>query len=250
MLVHLAADAIPLELCIAGQQVPQLLVRLSDCLVVSFLGFLEHLTSLLNLHLAGCNIYRRQDSVSRLRGFLEILQRLRPSCNSPGKNLALLGQPLLFNHSEYCNYVCKIFLIVPTGVNRHAEVGRVGKLGLEDLRIFLGRDNVYHGDVRNRQPMRQLPLLALSVLQPVLGLEGGTILAWCQSPVPSRSFLKEDFGRTCRNPAIEMVAWRFAECKNFLVPKTTCLCQFRTYDRLDGLVTKVWPLTKCTTQGE
>jgi hypothetical protein len=45
------------------------------------------------------------------------------------------------------------------------------------------------------------------------------ILACCQSPVPSRSFLKEDFGRTCRNPAIWMVAWRFTECKNFLVPK-------------------------------
>jgi hypothetical protein len=56
-LVHLAARAIPLGLCIAGQQVPQLLVRLSDCLVVSLLGLLKHLVSLLNLHLAGRNIY-------------------------------------------------------------------------------------------------------------------------------------------------------------------------------------------------
>jgi hypothetical protein len=32
------------------------------------------------------------------------------------------------------------------------------------------------------------------------------ILAYCQSPVPSRSFLKEDFGGTCRNPAVEMAA--------------------------------------------
>ncbi len=60
------------------------------------------------------------------------------------------------------------------GVNRHAEVGRTGKIDLEDMRIFLGCDDVYHGDVRNRQPMRQLPLLALRVLQPVWGFEGGT----------------------------------------------------------------------------
>ncbi len=59
MLVHLVVDAIPLEMCITGQQVPQLLVRLGDCLVVSLLGFLKHLLSLLNLHLAGCNINAR-----------------------------------------------------------------------------------------------------------------------------------------------------------------------------------------------
>ncbi len=76
MLVHLAADAIPLGLCVAGQQVPQLLIRLSDCLVVSLLGVLEHLLSLLNLHLAGHNVYRHRDGVPRLRGFLEILQCL------------------------------------------------------------------------------------------------------------------------------------------------------------------------------
>jgi hypothetical protein len=56
-LVHLAADAIPLGLCITKQQVPQLLVHLGNCLVVSLLGFLEHLSCLLNLHLAGCNIH-------------------------------------------------------------------------------------------------------------------------------------------------------------------------------------------------
>ncbi len=57
MLMHLAADAFPLGLCVAGQQVPQLLVRLGNCLVVSLLGLLEHLLSLLNLHLVGRNIY-------------------------------------------------------------------------------------------------------------------------------------------------------------------------------------------------
>ncbi len=145
------ADVIPLGLCVAEQQVPQLLIRLGDCLVVSLLGFLEHLGSLLNLYLAGRNINRRLDGVLRLRGFLEILQRLGPSCNSLGENLALLGQPLLFNHSEDCNYVREVFLIVPTRVNRHAEVGHVRKLDLEDLRIFLGRDDVYHGDIRNNK---------------------------------------------------------------------------------------------------
>ncbi len=58
-LVHLAADAIPLGLCIAGQQVPQLLVRLGYHLVMSLLGFMEHLNRLLNLHLVGLNINRR-----------------------------------------------------------------------------------------------------------------------------------------------------------------------------------------------
>jgi hypothetical protein len=172
--MHLAADAIPLGLCIAGQQVPQLLIQLGDCLVVSFLGFLEHLLSLLNLHLAGRNVYRRQDGVSRLRGFLEILQCLGSSCNSHGKNLALLGQPLLFNHLEDCNYVREVFLIVPTEVNGHAEVGCIRKLDLEDLRIFLGSDDVYHQDVWNVRSMRQLSFFTLSILQPVWGPEGGT----------------------------------------------------------------------------
>jgi hypothetical protein len=58
-LVHLVADTIPLGLCVAGQQVLQLLVQFGDCLVVSLLRFLEHLLGLLNLHLAGCNIYAR-----------------------------------------------------------------------------------------------------------------------------------------------------------------------------------------------
>ncbi len=80
----------------------------------------------------------------------------------------------MFDHSEDCNFVHKVFLVVPTGVNGHAEVGRVRKLDLEDLGFFLGRDNVYHLDIRNGRPMRQLPLLALSVLQPIWGLEGGT----------------------------------------------------------------------------
>jgi hypothetical protein len=88
--------------------------------------------------------------------------------------LALLEQPLRFDDSEDRNNVCEVFLIVPMGVDGHAEVGRVRKLDLEDLGFFLGRDNVNHGNVRNGRPMRQLPFLALSVLQPIRRLEGGT----------------------------------------------------------------------------
>ncbi len=174
MLVHLAADVIPLGLCIAGQQVPQLLIQLGNCLVASLLGLLEHLLSLLNLHLAGRNINACQDGVLRFLGFLKILQCLGPSHNSLGKHPALLGQPLLFDHSEDCNNVRKVFLIVPTGLDGHAEVGHVRKLDLEDLGFCLGRDDVYHRNVRNGRPMRQPPFLALSVLQPFRRLEGGT----------------------------------------------------------------------------
>jgi hypothetical protein len=131
----------------------------------------------------------------KLRGFLEILQRLIPSCNSLGETSALLGQPLLFNHSEDCNCVRKVCLIVPTRVDRHAEVGRIGKLDLEDLRIFLGHDDVTHGDVQDRRPMRQLPLLALSILQPVWGLEGGTHFGLMPESGTQQEFLKRRLQR-------------------------------------------------------
>ncbi len=55
-LVHLAANTIPLELQVTGQEVPQKLVHLDNCLVVSFLGFLEHQLSLLNLQLASLHV--------------------------------------------------------------------------------------------------------------------------------------------------------------------------------------------------
>jgi hypothetical protein len=122
MLVHLMADAITLGLCIAGQQVPQLLVRLGYRLVMSLLGFLEHLNCLRNLHLAGLNINRRRDGVSRLCGFLEIPERLGPSYNSLGEYPALPGQPLLLDYSKDCDNVRKVFLIVSPGVNRDTEV--------------------------------------------------------------------------------------------------------------------------------
>jgi hypothetical protein len=70
--------------------------------------------------------------------------------------------------------VREVFLVVPMGVSGHAEVGRIRKLDLEDSRLFLGHDDVYHRDIRNGQPMRQLSFFALSVLQPIWGFEGGT----------------------------------------------------------------------------
>jgi hypothetical protein len=67
--------------------------------------------------------------------------------------------------------MCKVFLIVPTGVDGHAEVGHIGKLDLEDLGFFLGHDDV---NIWNGWPIRQLPFLALSILQPIRRLERGT----------------------------------------------------------------------------
>jgi hypothetical protein len=69
------------------------------------------------------------------------------------------------------------------------------KLDLEDLRIFLGSDDVYHRDVRDRQPMRQLPLLALSILQPIWGLEGGTHFGVMSESGTQQEFLKRRLWR-------------------------------------------------------
>ncbi len=54
--MHLAANAIPLGLWIAGQEVSQLLVDFGDCLVMSLLEILEQLLGLLNLHFVGLNV--------------------------------------------------------------------------------------------------------------------------------------------------------------------------------------------------
>jgi hypothetical protein len=72
------------------------------------------------------------------------------------------------------------------------------------------------------------------------------ILMCCQSLVPSRSFSKEDFCRTCRNPAIRMVAW-IAECENFLVPKKlACANSAHTTDWMVWY-RQNWSLDKRTT---
>ncbi len=97
----------------------------------------------------------------------------------------------------------KVFLIVPTGLNVHVDVdvGIVRKLDLEKLRFFLRRDDVHHMYVWDRRPVTQLPFLALSILQPIGRLEGSTHFGVLSESVLNRSFLKEDFGGTCRNPA-------------------------------------------------
>ncbi len=56
MLMHLAANAVPLRLWIAGQEILQLLVDFGDCLIMSLLEILEQLLGLLNLHLASRDV--------------------------------------------------------------------------------------------------------------------------------------------------------------------------------------------------
>jgi hypothetical protein len=55
-LVHLAANAVPLGMQIARQEVLQLLIVFGNCLVMSLLEILEQLLGLLNLHLAGRDV--------------------------------------------------------------------------------------------------------------------------------------------------------------------------------------------------
>ncbi len=73
-LVHLAANAIPLGLRVTRQEVPQKLVRLGNRLVVSLLGFLEHLLGLLNLQLVGLHVILEQVSSLGPSNLLESLQ--------------------------------------------------------------------------------------------------------------------------------------------------------------------------------
>ncbi len=86
--------------------------------------------------------------------------------------------------------MCKVFLVVPRGVNGHTEVRLVRKLDLENLRFFLGHDNVNHRYVRNGRPVAQLPFLALGVLQPVRSLEGGTHFGLMPESGTKQEFLK------------------------------------------------------------
>ncbi len=137
-------------------------------------GILGASIELLILHLVGRNINAHQDGFLRTRCFLEILQRLQPPHNSLGEHPAFLGQPLLIDDMEDCKDVCKVFLVVPMGVNGHTEVGGVQKLDLENLRFFLGCDDVHHRYLRNGRPVGLLPFLALGILQPVRRIEGGT----------------------------------------------------------------------------
>jgi hypothetical protein len=73
--------------------------------------------------------------------------------------------------------VCKVFLVVPTGVNGHAEVRLIQKLDFEDVN-------------RNGWLVGQLPFLALSVLQPIWRLEGGTHFGILQKSGTKQEFLE------------------------------------------------------------
>jgi hypothetical protein len=102
--------------------------------------------------------------------------------------------------------VRKVFLVVSTGVDGHAEVGCIRKIDLEDLGFYLGREDVKHRNVQNGWPMRQLPFITLSVLQPDRRLEGGTHFGILPESGTQQEFLEEDFGGTRRNPAVGMAA--------------------------------------------
>ncbi len=109
--------------------------------------------------------------------------------------MALLGQPLLLDDLEDCNNVREVFFVVSMGVYGHAEVGHVWKLDFEDLGFFLGHDNVNHRYIRNGRPMRQLPFLAHSVLQPVRRLERGTHFGVLPESGTEQEFLERRFQR-------------------------------------------------------
>ncbi len=72
MLVHLAANPSPLGLRIIGQEVPQKLVCLGISLVLSLLGFFEHLLGLAELQLAGLLILYGTRTLG-LTGLVKIL---------------------------------------------------------------------------------------------------------------------------------------------------------------------------------
>ncbi len=68
----------------------------------------------------------------------------------------------------------KVFLVGPISKSGHLEVGSIKHLDLDLLR-FLFLVQIYRGDIRDRGPGDQLPLLAFRVLQAFWrGLEVGT----------------------------------------------------------------------------
>ncbi len=126
----------------------------------------------------------------------EILQHLRPLYNCIGEHPTLLGQPFLIDDLEDCNDVCKVFLVVPTGVNKHVEVGLVRKFDFQGLRFFLGRDNVYLRHVLDGRPVAQLPFLALSIIQPTGSLEGDTHFGVLPESGTKQKFLERRLWRS------------------------------------------------------
>ncbi len=248
MLVHLTANAISSGLRITKQEVNQLLVRLGDCLVVSLMGFLEHLLGLLNLHLAGLNINICWDSVPWPSGFKEILQCLGLSHYSLSNLPTLCVQPLLLDDAEDCNNVHMVFLGVPMGVNGHVEVGIVWKFGLQDLWFLLGSHNIHLSNIQDGRPVAQLPFLALRILQPVGRLEGSTHF-WRTTRV--RYWAQVSWKKTLAGiVGTQLLEWwlkKLHSAKLFwFQKKNSRVCQLCTYNRLDGLVQKKMAFAKCT----
>jgi hypothetical protein len=97
MLEHLAANAIQLGLHVIGQEVPQKLVRLGNCLIMSVLGFLEHLLGMLNLQLVGLHVIIQQDGSPGPSSLQEILQGSSQLVNSLGQLPALCSKSLLLD---------------------------------------------------------------------------------------------------------------------------------------------------------
>ncbi len=85
----------------------------------------------------------------------------------------------------------KYSLVFPRGVNGHIEVGIVGKLDLQDLRFFLGHDDIRLSYIQDGRLVTQLPILHSEFFNPLGDLRVELILAYCQSPVLSTSFLKK-----------------------------------------------------------
>ena len=175
-LVHLGANAIPLGLRIPGQEVPQKLVRLGNCLVLSLLGFLEYLLGLLSLHLAGLHVNIQQDGSLGTIILQGILQGSRQLNNSLAQLPALRVKAFLLDDAENSDNVCKAFLLVPLEKFGHVEVGPIRKFHLQSVQHFLGGYKIRQWDVRDGWPTAQLPFLALRIIQSFESYEGGTHL--------------------------------------------------------------------------
>jgi hypothetical protein len=132
----------------------------------------------------------------------KILQCLGLPYNSLSELPTLCLQPLLLDDAVDCTNVLKVFLLgVPTVIDGHVKVGIVRKSDLEDMRFFLGRDDVCLSYVQDGWPLLSCPFLYSEFFNPLGDLRVALILVSCQNPVLSISFLKEHFGGTRRNPA-------------------------------------------------
>jgi hypothetical protein len=119
------------------------------------------------------------------------------------------------------------------------EVGIVRKLDLQGLRLLLGRDNVYLRLVQDGWSVAQLPFLALSIIQPVGSLEGGTHISVLPESGTKQELFERRLWQNSYEPSrlncglkihrMQKISWS---------RKKNSVCRFRTYNRLDGLVQK------------